>query len=261
MFVNIFFFETLGIAQTNKVVLKCFEEKEKSENIHWQKHSNEFNESIENFIVEKFNPQLSHYKYTVHPNRKYISDEYEMSAIKLYKLFAEHKNFEPRVKNYIPPIQLKGLNESMCNFDYFRNFVKKTLKISFNSISSDKCNRCVEHKFHLNECSNLSDCDSCIEFNKHQISFNTAREIMNEDKNSLELESEKRVFACYAQKIFSVPALDTGNSYFMSRLNTLNQTFCELGSNPESFCFLSNDTQIEKKSKDFIKFFMKFIKI
>jgi len=47
--------------------------------------------------------------------------------------------------------------------------------------------------------------------------------------------------------------------YFPLRINTLNQTFFEMGENSQSFCFLSNDIQIEKNSREHINFILMFL--
>jgi hypothetical protein len=79
---------------------------------------------------------------------------------------------------------------------------------------------------------------------------------MHEDSELAKISSDLRVVTCDAQKIFSPLRLEIKECYFPSRINNLNQIFCEIGENSQSFCFLSND-KIKKNSREHINFILK----
>jgi hypothetical protein len=238
-----------------RTIQRYFDERDngKNETSHWKSHTNDFNKSIENFIMS-FKPEKSHYNLRKCPNKLYISDEYRMNSVKLYRKFAETIQFEPRIQCNENKITKKNENLLICGYNYFNEYRKK-LNICFGQLSMDKCKICKEHDLHLidnNEC----ECKMCKKYEEHKINSQLARKTMNDDSENL---LDTIVVTCDAQKIFSVPRLEIKDSYFASRINTLNQTFCGIGQNSESFCFISNDIEIEKNSREYINFHLMFL--
>lgn len=88
-------------------------------------------------------PEHSHCNFSRCPNRRYISDLYRMSTVKLYRGFAEFIGFEARINDNKNSINKKNENENICNFLYFNNYRKK-MNIGFSQLSQDKCKKCKE---------------------------------------------------------------------------------------------------------------------
>jgi hypothetical protein len=74
-------------------------------------------------------------------------------------------------------------------------------------------------------------------------------------------ESNLIVVTLDAQKTISMPVLPLGTeSYFSAKISAYDQTFCEIGENGKAFCFLLNDTQTDKKSREYTNIVLKFLK-
>ena len=60
------------------------------------------------------------------------------------------------------------------------------------------------------------------------------------------------------QKILQFPLLSTKESYFSEKINVINETFCQIGKNSETICYLGNDAEIDKKASDILSIYWKF---
>jgi hypothetical protein len=232
---------------------------EKTETKHWKQHTDEFNKSISDFIMS-FKPQNSHYSREKCPNRLYIDDSYRLYPSKLYRKFAEYMKFVPRFNVNETQINKKNDNLSICNFRYFEQYRIKTLNVGFSQLSNDKCKECKVYYIHENSAEQCDiDCEICLGFAQHVEYYESARKSMNRDAETAENSSDTLVVSCDAQKMISIPQLETQDCYFTSRIQALNLTFCGIKSNSKSYCFISNDTQIEKNSSEHINFILMFL--
>jgi hypothetical protein len=183
-----------------------------------------------------------------------------MCPTRLYKEFAKIKGFESRFNKNETLINNKNpLRIEMCNFLYFDK-IRKQLNIGFKQPTNDKCYKCTIHD--LNEVEKeLCECDICINYNKHIENFTDSRNSMHSDSSYAKNESNLIVVTLDAQKTISMPVLPLGTeSYFSAKISAYNQTFCEIGENGKAFCFLLNDTQTDKKSREYTNIVLKFLK-
>jgi hypothetical protein len=158
-----FFLRTLNITKSTTIE-NWFNQKdnETPKKVHWKLHTNNksFNKSIENYIMN-LDPKHSHCNFSRCPNRRYISDLYRMSTVKLYRGFAEFIGFEALINDNENSINKKNENENICNFLYFNNYHKKMNMVlaSYRKISARnaKNNNSICSKTECN-------CEKCIEF-------------------------------------------------------------------------------------------------
>jgi len=249
------YFMNLFNIKSAQTIYRIIDKKPEINNkIHWKSHSPEFNKAIENFIMS-FKPEKSHYNYMKCPNRLYLSDSLSLYLYKLYKLFAEKMRFEARktTKNSLN-INNKNNSIELCNFQYFDRYRKK-LNVGFDQMCSDRCNTCVTHDLHLIENIDCS-CKTCKNFDLHLENYVSAREKMKFDSNSL----DSVVVSTDTEKTFTIPKLCISENYFASGITIINQTFCEIGSNPKSFCYISNDIYVSKGAREHLNFILLFLK-
>ncbi len=68
------------------------------------------------------------------------------------------------------------------------------------------------------------------------------------------------VISTDTEKIFTISKLCISENYFASGITIINQTFCEIGTNPKSFCYISNDIYVRKGAKQHLNLILLFLK-
>ena len=248
-----FFFKALDVKKGEiQNIYKAFEEISDKSSIGNYFHSKEFNNKIENFVNIKYNPQNSHYEYTKCPNKKYISATHSMTYLGLYKEFAKQLGFNQNTSLK----ESRDEFDSRCSYNYFYEYVKKTMKVGFEILSEDKCVVCYTFNLHKKQ-SIVCDCKDCKKYESHRKDVEIARELYIQDKEPNSVET--LVFSCDAEKVFFVPKLVTQDCHWADRISVLNQTFCQLIKNGNALCLLSNDSEVTRKAEDFISFLVFFI--
>jgi hypothetical protein len=83
---------------------------------------------------------------------------------------------------------------------------------------------------------------------------------MHIDSNLSKSNDKLIVVAVDMQKSIPIPQLSVKESHYGNKITVYNQTFCGISKDEQSICIVSNDTQIEKTSKEFVNFILQFLK-
>ena len=157
------------------------------------KHKQKSNETTQLIIdqINKYHPQVSHYRQLHAPNRRYLPDS--LTRMSIWKDFSENI-LNPKV-----------------SYSLFTKIFNKQ-KITFGEPEADLCDICQFHNLHLKVCQiflNNIQCSDCEKFNSHHINYNISRKQYKEDqKHDFE---NTGVFAVDLQKILLIPIMSIKN--------------------------------------------------
>ncbi len=119
------------------------------------------------------------------------------------------------------------------------------------------CLKCVI--FEIHNIYNICECEKCELYETHKENSKDSRNLMHIDAKKTKNNTESVVAAVDMQKIITIPKLSLKDSHFKDKISVYNQSFCGIGKNENSLCIVSNDTEIEKTSLEFINFTLKFL--
>lgn len=207
-----FFIQTLGYS-SNRIIVELLKNSEESvggmNKVQSDKRgrhipANKKDHSVILKHIEKYNPQVSHYRREHAPNRRYITSE-----TNLKNMFEDFKSRNPDYK---------------CTYSTHYAVFKKE-NIGFGEPKEDMCDVCAVYKnLNANE---FTDSVSSSQTN-HIAKVREARNAYNEDKTK-EWSSTTRVYAVDLQKVLLLPMISGLKScIFTPRLVVFNETFASI---------------------------------
>ena len=195
--------------------------------------------------IRSFNPQISHYRREHAPNRMYLPPE-----LKICEMYADYLD-TCREQN----------KKSLGYVSYTRQV--KSLNISFAQLGDELCEKCEEHKIHMQSIKEQSDscetdggesnncekvkknemrkmkkylekakmcardnCNHCSRWKKHRTAYMETRAAYAADKNAVGKNEDELYLSSDMQKVILLPRLPGFKlNRFTKRLVVLNQTF------------------------------------
>ncbi|KAF5281723.1 hypothetical protein FQR65_LT14563 [Abscondita terminalis] len=193
--------------------------------------------------INSYHPQVSHYNLEHAPNRRYLPCDITIR-------------------------------------DMYKDFIEKVYKISykenigFASPTQDECGMCSTYKNHAHEnaptnststvCeepgqTKITICDICKKYDIHKIRYTVARKQYNED-SSKKWTSDFEIFSVDMQKILILPKMTIKNSFFVSRLVVIHETFANLQAGHENKCVLWHEAIRGRNGPDVVSAFYNVLK-
>lgn len=180
--------------------------------------------------IESYNPQVSHYKLSHAPNRRYLPQE--LSVISMWKDFCEQY-------------------EKVSYEKYRQEF--NLQNIGFEAPSQDECNDCTLYNEHAKICDqkeSRESCTTCTDFDKHHLMYIEARKAYDDDRDK-EHSNSHRVYSVDMQKVLLLPKMSLKSSVFVSKLVVFNETFASLLNHDENnICVLWHEAISGRLAED-----------
>ncbi|KAF5281753.1 hypothetical protein FQR65_LT14548 [Abscondita terminalis] len=201
--------------------------------------------------INSYHPQVSHYNLEHAPNRRYLPCD--ITIRDMYKDFIE--------KVY------------KISYETYRKVFDKE-NIGFASPTQDECGMCSTYKNHAHEnaptnststvCeepgqTKITICDICKKYDIHKIRYTVARKQYNED-SSKKWTSDFEIFSVDMQKILILPKMTIKNSFFVSRLVVIHETFANLQAGHENKCVLWHEAIRGRNGPDVVSAFYNVLK-
>lgn len=199
--------------------------------------------------IEKYRPQVSHYRRDHAPNRRYLPSELSISEI--YRTFSD---------------ELISRGEKTCSFPYFYKVFKQQ-NISFAVPENDLCTKCMKHKQahpddDTHDCSSCS-CASCIGFPEHKQHAHQARKGLAKDTQRMECnQNDVIVTTVDMQKALCMPKLPIKDYYFSRKLVLFNETFATPGKvNTSATAVLWHEGEAGRKAFNITSSYLAFLRL
>ncbi|XP_030757813.1 uncharacterized protein LOC115883597 [Sitophilus oryzae] len=214
--------------------------------------------------INSYHPQPSHYNLSHAPNRRYLTAD-----LSIHSMYLDYNS--------------KNIDNKVTYETYRKIFNKEN--IGFSVPTQDECGSCSKFKQHSHDenattfengvvesvkspedmenstqlNSKTSDCQICMEYQKHQKRYRVASEkYMGGVDQSINSTTER--YAVDMQKVIIIPKMTIKNSYFVSRLVIFHETFANLKKGGENMCILWHEAIMGRNSPDVTSAYYNMIK-
>lgn len=240
---KIFFLKTLGFGANSSLLRTVLKKSKRGGfSIAPKKRGAPHNKIDLNIVqshIDKFNPEISHYRREHAPNRLYLP-----SDLNIRLMFSIFKKEYPNFK---------------ISYDLYRREVSKK-NISFATLGNEECWLCESYHNHINivpnHASNLIP--ECVQCNRYQIHKEKYTDARMEYKYDSENNDSK--FSVDLQKVIMLPRCDMFKEViFTPRIIAFNESFVPVGkTNKQQFACLWHEGISGRKKDDIISTFYAF---
>lgn len=196
--------------------------------------------------INSYHPQVSHYRQINSPNRRYLPCDLTITS--MWKDYLE--------KN----------NQHKVSYETYRKAFEEE-NIGFSTPNADECQLCRKYDSHNCMKNNTDEmnsnhaeiiCEICRDHELHKKYYTEAREAYCRDKAE-NWDSNVEICAVDMQKVLIIPKMTTKNSFFVSRLIAMNETFASLKKNGQNVCVLWHEAIAGRSAKEVASAYLKFM--